>query len=89
MWRRSSAHAAASDAIEQKEGGLEAVAVEPGVARGTRDAAEGDGERGVEVGAAGGEEVAAGFGEYQPIAEGGSEEARNQNRRIELKLTEK
>jgi chemotaxis protein MotB len=33
--------------------------------------------------------VAAGFGEYQPIAEGDSDEARNQNRRIELKLTEK
>lgn len=33
--------------------------------------------------------VAAGFGEYQPIAEGDSDEARSQNRRIELKLTEK
>ncbi len=33
--------------------------------------------------------VAAGFGEYQPIAEGDSDEARAQNRRIELKLTEK
>jgi chemotaxis protein MotB len=33
--------------------------------------------------------VAAGFGEYQPIAPGDSPEARNQNRRIELKLTEK
>ena len=33
--------------------------------------------------------VAAGFGEYQPIAAGDSQEARNQNRRIELKLTEK
>ena len=33
--------------------------------------------------------VAAGFGEYQPIAEGDSDDARNQNRRIELKLTEK
>jgi len=33
--------------------------------------------------------VAAGFGEYQPIAPGGSQEARAQNRRIELKLTEK
>lgn len=33
--------------------------------------------------------VAAGFGEYQPIAEGESLEARAQNRRIELKLTEK
>ncbi len=33
--------------------------------------------------------VAAGFGQYQPIAEGDSDEARNQNRRIELKLTEK
>ena len=33
--------------------------------------------------------VAAGFGEYQPIAPGDSPEARAQNRRIELKLTEK
>jgi chemotaxis protein MotB len=33
--------------------------------------------------------VAAGFGQYQPIAEGDSAEARSQNRRIELKLTEK
>ena len=33
--------------------------------------------------------VAAGFGQYQPIAEGDAPEARAQNRRIELKLTEK
>jgi chemotaxis protein MotB len=33
--------------------------------------------------------VAAGFGEYQPIAPGDTPEARAQNRRIELKLTEK
>jgi chemotaxis protein MotB len=33
--------------------------------------------------------VAAGFGEYQPLAQGDSDEARSQNRRIELKLTEK
>ncbi len=33
--------------------------------------------------------VAAGFGEYQPITEGDTDEARAQNRRIELKLTEK
>lgn len=33
--------------------------------------------------------VAAGFGEFQPIAEGDTPEARDQNRRIELKLTEK
>jgi chemotaxis protein MotB len=33
--------------------------------------------------------VAAGFGEYQPIAPGETPEARAQNRRIELKLTEK
>lgn len=33
--------------------------------------------------------VAAGFGEFQPIAEGDSAEARNTNRRIELKLTER
>jgi chemotaxis protein MotB len=33
--------------------------------------------------------AAAGFGEYQPIAEGDTPEARNQNRRIELKLTER
>jgi len=33
--------------------------------------------------------VAAGFGEYQPLAEGESEEALRRNRRIELKLTRK
>ncbi|MFB2550332.1 peptidoglycan -binding protein [Ensifer soli] len=33
--------------------------------------------------------VAAGFGQFQPIAEGDTPEARSQNRRIELKLTEK
>lgn len=33
--------------------------------------------------------VAAGFGEFQPIAEGDSDEARATNRRIELKLTER
>lgn len=33
--------------------------------------------------------VAAGFGEFQPIAEGDSAEARDTNRRIELKLTER
>ncbi|MCF3638440.1 peptidoglycan -binding protein [Rhizobium sp. TRM95111] len=33
--------------------------------------------------------VAAGFGEFQPIAEGESPEARSTNRRIELKLTER
>ena len=33
--------------------------------------------------------VAAGFGEWQPIAEGDSDEALAANRRIELKLTEK
>lgn len=33
--------------------------------------------------------VAAGFGEFQPLAEGDSSEARNTNRRIELKLTER
>lgn len=33
--------------------------------------------------------VAAGFGEFQPIAPGDTPEARAQNRRIELKLTEK
>jgi chemotaxis protein MotB len=32
--------------------------------------------------------VAAGFGEFQPLEEGDSEEARARNRRIELKLTE-
>jgi chemotaxis protein MotB len=31
--------------------------------------------------------VAAGYGEYQPIAQGNSEEAMRENRRIELKLT--
>jgi chemotaxis protein MotB len=33
--------------------------------------------------------VAAGFGEFQPIDEGDSDEARERNRRIELKLTER
>jgi len=33
--------------------------------------------------------AAAGFGEFQPIAPGNSEEAKAQNRRIELKLTER
>ena len=33
--------------------------------------------------------VAAGFGEFQPIAAGDTPDARNQNRRIELKLTER
>ena len=33
--------------------------------------------------------AAAGFGEYQPVASGGAPEARAQNRRIELKLTER
>ena len=33
--------------------------------------------------------VAAGFGQFQPIAEGDTVEARGQNRRIELKLTER
>ena len=33
--------------------------------------------------------VAAGFGEFQPLAPGDTEEARSENRRIELKLTER
>ncbi len=33
--------------------------------------------------------VAAGFGEYQPLDPADTEEARNRNRRIELKLTER
>ncbi|MNL58213.1 Motility protein B [compost metagenome] len=33
--------------------------------------------------------VAAGFGEFQPIAPGDTPEAKSQNRRIELKLTER
>jgi chemotaxis protein MotB len=33
--------------------------------------------------------AAAGFGEFQPLAPGDSEDAKSQNRRIELKLTEK
>ena len=33
--------------------------------------------------------VAAGFGEFQPIEQGDSEEIKTRNRRIELKLTER
>ena len=33
--------------------------------------------------------AATGFGEYRPVAEGDTGEARAQNRRIELKLTER
>ena len=33
--------------------------------------------------------VAAGFGEFQPIDPGTTEEAHSRNRRIELKLTER
>ena len=33
--------------------------------------------------------VAAGFGEFQPLDAGDTDEARNKNRRIELKLTER
>ena len=33
--------------------------------------------------------VAAGFGEFQPLVEGDTEEAKSENRRIELKLTER
>lgn len=33
--------------------------------------------------------VAAGFGEFQPLAPGSTEEAKSENRRIELKLTER
>jgi len=33
--------------------------------------------------------VAAGFGEFQPIEPGDSDDARAKNRRIELKLTER
>jgi chemotaxis protein MotB len=33
--------------------------------------------------------VAAGFGEFQPIEAGDSDEALSHNRRIELKLTER
>ena len=33
--------------------------------------------------------VAAGFGEFQPLDVGTSEDAKSQNRRIELKLTER
>lgn len=33
--------------------------------------------------------VAAGFGEFQPLAPGATEEAKSENRRIELKLTER
>ena len=33
--------------------------------------------------------VAAGFGEFQPLDPGNSEEAYRRNRRIELKLTER
>ena len=33
--------------------------------------------------------VAAGFGEFQPLVEGDTEDAKSENRRIELKLTER
>jgi chemotaxis protein MotB len=33
--------------------------------------------------------VAAGFGEFQPLDEADTDEARTRNRRIELKLTER
>jgi chemotaxis protein MotB len=33
--------------------------------------------------------VAAGFGEFQPLVMGESEDAKSENRRIELKLTER
>jgi chemotaxis protein MotB len=33
--------------------------------------------------------VAAGFGEFQPLEQGDSDETRAKNRRIELKLTER
>jgi chemotaxis protein MotB len=33
--------------------------------------------------------VAAGFGEYQPLAKGNSPDALKRNRRIEFKLTER
>ena len=33
--------------------------------------------------------VAAGFGEFQPLDEADTDEARKKNRRIELKLTER
>jgi chemotaxis protein MotB len=33
--------------------------------------------------------VAAGFGEFFPVASGGSAEALRQNRRIEIKLTDR
>ena len=33
--------------------------------------------------------VAAGFGQFQPLAEGDSEDVKSENRRIELKLTER
>jgi chemotaxis protein MotB len=33
--------------------------------------------------------VAAGFGEFQPLVQGDTEDAKSENRRIELKLTER
>ncbi|MDA1237017.1 MAG: hypothetical protein O3A53_19750 [Acidobacteria bacterium] len=52
-----------TDAVEQKEGRFEAVAIAPGASSGPQGGLKGYGERGVEVGAAGGKEIAAGFGE--------------------------
>lgn len=43
----------------------------------------------IENGVPPGRLVAAGFGEFQPLEEGDTDEIRNRNRRIELKLTEK
>lgn len=43
----------------------------------------------IQKGVAPGHLAATGFGEYQPLAPGDTEEAKSQNRRIELKLTEK
>lgn len=71
-----------ADAIQQEDGGFEAVTIAPGAAGGPKDGFESDSERGVEMRAAGGEEIAAGvgegfleYGQLAPIADGAGGDA--------------